>query len=209
MAAPHTAALPRPGPPWGRRGSAPPLTAAAPGPSSGGGEASFRRGPRSNGGAGGEAAAVPRRAERLSAVTQPPRGSGQLWSSTKGPRGDGAGGQALHPAGYWRSGSRWSGRREDGTAPPSAPLPWRSRAVRRPLGAAAGRPWGGEGAHSGASTVCHRSAALSLGCRLLFLVLQQGLQGKEKRAFREGETGSRLSKGGGKILTGKWTLASG
>lgn len=131
MAAPHTAALP-PGPPWGRRGSAPPLTAAAPGPSSGGGEASFRRGPRCNGGAGGEAAAVPRRAERLSAVTQPPRGSGQLWSSTKGPRGDGAGGQALPPAGYWRSGSRWSRRREDGTAPPLRAPP-----LAEPRGAAA------------------------------------------------------------------------
>lgn len=58
--------------------AAPPLTAAAPGPSSGGGEASFRRGPRSNGGAGDE--------ERLClrgvtlggrsawAVTQPPPG---------------------------------------------------------------------------------------------------------------------------------------
>lgn len=78
------------------------------------GEASFRRGPRSNGGAGGEAAALPPRGDsgrpqRLGRDAAAAWLRAALEQQHKGdPRGWGG---RLPPAGDWRSGSRWRRRR--------------------------------------------------------------------------------------------------
>lgn len=142
--------------------AAPPLTAAAAGPSSGRGAArrTFRRGPRSNGGAGRGArrrcslGGVTLGGRSAWAVTQPPPDWGQLWSggsssgsSTKGPRGDEAGGSPQPATGAAAAGGGGGGGGgRDGTHRPSRSSP--GGAVRyggrRPAVPCAIGCWGGQ-----------------------------------------------------------------